>query len=43
MDFKTARETRLLLIQVARPASRKFGNQISGTMWIDGVSLRVIE
>jgi tetratricopeptide (TPR) repeat protein len=38
-EFKTKAGTRMLLIRVARPLSSKFDNHISGTVWIDDVSL----
>ena len=38
-EFSTGRDTRLLLISVARPESEKFESQIAGTVWIDGISL----
>lgn len=39
LDFRTGRKTRLLVVQVVRPPSRKLDNQIAGTMWLDDVSL----
>lgn len=39
LEFKTAADTRLLLIRIARPPSSKFDNKIAGTVWIDGVRL----
>ncbi len=36
-------ETRLLTVQVVRPASLKFDSLISGTAWIDDVSLARLE
>jgi tetratricopeptide (TPR) repeat protein len=39
LNFQTGPETRLLVVRFARPASSKFDNQISGTVWIRGVSL----
>ena len=39
LEFKTPEDTRLLLIRIARPASRKFDNKIRGTVWIDKVRL----
>ena len=42
-EFKTPRETRLLLLSVLRPPSRKFDNRIAGTLWIDRLSLTAIE
>lgn len=43
LQFKTGPATRLVLIRVARPPSRKFDNQIAGTVWIDRLSLTPIE
>lgn len=40
IDFKTNRQTGLLIVRVARPPSRKFDNRIAGTVWIDRLSLR---
>jgi tetratricopeptide (TPR) repeat protein len=39
LEFKTKADTRLLVIRVARPPSNKLDKQISGTVWIDQVSL----
>jgi hypothetical protein len=39
-EFKTRSDTRLLLVRVVRPASARLDNQIAGTEWIDGVSLK---
>jgi len=39
LEFKTKANTRLLMVRVARPRSEKLDNQISGTVWIDQVSL----
>ena len=39
LEFKTKADTRLVLIRVARPPSEKLDNQISGTVWIDQISL----
>ena len=39
LEFKTQADTRLLMIRVARPPSEKLDNQISGTVWIDQISL----
>ncbi|PYT76115.1 MAG: hypothetical protein DMG40_26845 [Acidobacteria bacterium] len=39
LEFKTAADTHLLLIRVARPPSSKFDNKIAGTVWIDRVRL----
>lgn len=43
LEFETGRDTRLLIIRVARPPSRKFDNQIAGTVWIDRLSLTPVE
>jgi tetratricopeptide (TPR) repeat protein len=42
-EFKTGPRTGLLEIRVTRPASEKFDNRIAGTVWVDQVSLRLIE
>jgi hypothetical protein len=42
LDFRTAAETRLIVVQIIRPPGRKLDNQIAGTMWLDDVSLSVI-
>jgi tetratricopeptide repeat protein len=39
LEFKTKADTRLLIVRVARPPSQKLDNQISGTVWVDLVSL----
>jgi len=39
LEFKTKADTRLLMVRVARPPSEKLDNQISGTVWIDQISL----
>jgi tetratricopeptide (TPR) repeat protein len=39
LNFQTAPETRLLVVRLARPASSKLDNKISGTVWIRRVSL----
>jgi tetratricopeptide (TPR) repeat protein len=39
LNFQTGPETRLLVVRLARPASSKFDNHLSGTMWIRHVSL----
>ena len=39
LEFKTSADTRMLLIKVARPVSRKFDNRLAGTVWIARVSL----
>jgi tetratricopeptide (TPR) repeat protein len=38
-SFCVGRQTKLIEVQVVRPASWKFDNKISGTAWIDSVSL----
>lgn len=43
LELKTHPATRLLVIRVARPPSRKFDNLIAGTLWIDRLSLTPIE
>lgn len=43
LEFQTGPETRLLLLRVARPPSRKFDNQITGTVWVDRVSLNSVD
>jgi hypothetical protein len=39
LAFKTGPDTHILVIRVARPASRKFDNRIGGAAWIDHVAL----
>jgi len=39
LEFSTKPETKLLIVRIARPPSRKFGNKISGVAWIDNVRL----
>ena len=43
LQFQTGPETRLLLIQVVRPPSRLLDGRISGTVWIDRLSLNRVE
>jgi tetratricopeptide (TPR) repeat protein len=38
-EFRTAGDTRLLIVRIARPPSSKLDNQIGGEVWVDGVSL----
>ncbi|HTS13120.1 MAG TPA: carbohydrate binding domain-containing protein [Candidatus Limnocylindrales bacterium] len=38
-EFTTGPVTRVLVIQIHRPPSTKFDNQIAGTLWVDDVSL----
>ena len=40
IQFKTNRDTRLLIIRVARSMSHKFDSRIAGSVWIDRVSLQ---
>lgn len=40
LEFKSTADTHLLVIRIARPASSKFDNKISGTVWIDRVVLK---
>ena len=39
LEFKTGADTRLLIVKIARSASRKFDNQLAGTIWIARVTL----
>lgn len=39
VEFKTGAATHLLIVRIARPASTKLDNQISGTVWVDQVTL----
>ena len=43
LEFTTGPETRLLVVRLARPASRKFDNLIGGTVWIDQINLSSAE
>jgi tetratricopeptide (TPR) repeat protein len=43
LEFQTGPQTTLLLIRVARPPSLKFDSQISGTVWIDRLTLHSVE
>jgi len=43
LEFKTGPDTRLVLLRVVRPSSRKFDNLITGTAWVDRVSLNAVE
>jgi tetratricopeptide repeat protein len=38
-ELKTGAKTRLLIVKIARAASRKFDNQLAGTIWIARVTL----
>lgn len=39
LEFRTGPRTKLLVVQVARPASRKLDNLIAGSLWLDDFSL----
>jgi hypothetical protein len=39
LHFRTGPETRLLIVRVERPSSASFDNRLSGTVWVDDVSL----
>lgn len=43
LEFRTGPKTNLLVIRIVRHPSRKFDNQIAGTLWLDRFSLRAIE
>ena len=43
LQFKTGPDTRLLVVRLARPASRAFAGRIAGTLWVDRVSLHAAE
>ncbi len=43
LQFKTGPETRVLVVRLARPASRSFDGRITGTLWVDQVSLHAAE
>lgn len=43
LEFKTGPQTRLLVVRLARLPSRKFDNLITGTIWVDRISLTAIE
>jgi hypothetical protein len=42
LEFRTGPKTQLLIVQIVRPPSRKFDNQIAGTLWLDDFSLTAI-
>ncbi|MGH9704836.1 MAG: tetratricopeptide repeat protein [Candidatus Acidiferrales bacterium] len=42
-EFTTGPNTRLLLLRMIRPASHKFENLISGTAWVDRISLNEVD
>ncbi len=37
--FRTGPETRLIVVQIVRPPSRKLDNLVAGTLWLDDFSL----
>ncbi|HKS82976.1 MAG TPA: tetratricopeptide repeat protein [Candidatus Acidoferrales bacterium] len=39
LDFRTGPKTQMIVVQVARPASKKLDNRIAGTIWLDDFSL----
>ncbi len=39
LAFRSAAKTRLIVIQIVRPPSRKLDNLIAGTLWLDDFSL----
>lgn len=39
LDFRTGPRTRLLVVQILRPQSKKLDNRIAGTVWMTGFSL----
>jgi tetratricopeptide (TPR) repeat protein len=39
LEFETGPDTHLLIVRVARPASKKLDNRITGEVWLDQVSL----
>jgi tetratricopeptide (TPR) repeat protein len=41
LDFRTGPRTRLIAVQVVRPASKKLDNRIAGTLWLDDFTLTV--
>lgn len=43
LEFRTGTNTRLLAVVLTRPPSRRFDNLISGTVWIDHVSLTSVD
>ena len=43
LQFRTGSETRLLIVRLVRPSSRLFDGRISGTVWIDRLSLTRVE
>jgi tetratricopeptide (TPR) repeat protein len=43
LEFRTGPETRLLLVRVVRLPSRRLDGRVSGTVWIDRLSLHPVE
>jgi tetratricopeptide (TPR) repeat protein len=43
LEFRTGPDTRLLVVRVARPISKKFDNHIRGTVWIAHVNLAPVK
>jgi hypothetical protein len=43
LKFSTGAETQAVRLSVWRPPSRTFPMEISGSFWLDGVSLRAEE
>ena len=43
LEFKTGVDSQLLIIRVARPASRKFDNRIAGTAWVCKIHIKSLE
>ncbi|MGH9344949.1 MAG: hypothetical protein ACRD19_14460 [Terriglobia bacterium] len=39
IDFETSPKTDLVVVDIARPASQEFANQIAGKVWVDDVTL----
>lgn len=39
LEFRTGPRTRLIVVQIARRASKKLDNRIAGTLWLDDFSL----
>ena len=43
VEFTTGPETRVLVIQILRPPSRKLDNEIAGNLWVDDVELTRVQ
>ncbi len=43
VEFKTGPDTRMVVVRLGRPRSRMFDNRISGTAWIDRLSLYAVQ